>query len=788
MTAHPDIIVIPSSSPEQNWARSVSPCTPERLFDLPPRRSSPISLPSPSELFEILSTKPRAKSPKLQSPLREDVGKANLPITKTKIRSTTAKEKESLPCQKDSISSAPKPKTTRTRKSAKPETTKNKTITGRVAKSTVSKAKIVDTNGDTSIHGSARTPLEEAQTRKNVNLDDLNLEEAIKRRLDWTPPKSSPLFPPDNNDNPTKTDSGFGGLLHDYRYNREKDAADNLASVGEGANPTKRRRIELVERVLQEPNPSKKRERDPLAAVDAAKEPENHKVKPAAKQKKARTITALVTSRYETGETDAAHATRQKFQPSDEQSNTELGDDGTRKKKKTKKATVKSKEPEYIILSPEAVTKTLDNQDLLFGTCSQLETDDHPAFLRETQRAIAASENDPDFNNLLSQASTSVSSKSIASRFTGSKSLWSAATRDSEGFVVQPEILDMTNSPKIRSSHRPVAIEDVGSSQKVSTGSLPKSSERIVPRELGSQKKTSDNSSKIILEKPSSRDHAANPAKQASTQAPEMPRYNGFTDDELRKQIASYGFKSVRGRSKMIALLEKCWQSKNTATTSTAEKESTKTLSTITEETAKKITEKQPATKKPKGTSKPKPSNAAGSQKAKKQNSVLEPSKTRREFFSETAQLPPSTISVEEIADSEEEPEPISTRIQTQSKTATASKTGLNFGTRPTSRSKANSIYLPPTENASSESLELYGQITKAIRSQPRREQPGSTQGPSLTWHEKILLYDPVLVEDLATWLNTEGLGLIGDHREVGAGFVRKWCESKGVCCTYRTK
>jgi hypothetical protein len=201
---------------------------------------------SPSELFEFLSTKPRAKPPKSQSALREDVGKANLPITKTKIRATTSKEKNAPPCQKDSKSSVSKPKTTRSRKSAKPETTKNQTITGRVVKSTVSKTKDIDTNEDTPIDGRARTPPEEAQTRKNVNLDDLNLEEAIKRRLDWTPPKSSPFFPPDNNGNLPKMDSGFGGLLHDYRYNRETGVADNLASVGEKTNPTKRRRIEVI--------------------------------------------------------------------------------------------------------------------------------------------------------------------------------------------------------------------------------------------------------------------------------------------------------------------------------------------------------------------------------------------------------------------------------------------------------------------------------------------------------------------------------------------------------------
>jgi hypothetical protein len=516
-------------------------------------------------------------------------------------------------------------------------------------------------------------------------------------------------------------------------------------------------------------------------AAGAAKEPENRKAKPAARQKKARTITALVTSRYETVEADATRAARQH----DEQLKIESADDGTKKKKKTKKVTAKSKGPEYIILSPDAVTKSLNNQDLLFGTCSQLEADDHPTFLRESQGALAASENYPESNNLLDQVSTSESSKGIASRFTGSKSLWSAAMRNSEGFVVQPEILDMTNSPETRSLNRRVAIEDAGNSQKISTNSIPNSSERIISQESSSQKKENDNTSETRPGRPSSREHAANFTIKASTPAPEMPRYSGFTDDELRKQITSYGFKSVRGRNKMIALLEKCWQSKQTAPTSTAEEERTKTLSTVTEETTGKTTKKQPATKQSGRTSKPKTSTATSSHKAQKQKSVPERSGPPIE---KTTQLPPSTISVEEIADSEEEPEPISSQTQTQLKTSTTGITGITRGTRPGSSSKASSLYTPPTNNASSESIDLSDQITKAIRLQPRRKQPGSIQGPSLTWHEKILLYDPVLLEDLATWLNTEGLGLIGEDREVGAGFLRKWCESKGVCCTYRAK
>lgn len=540
----------------------------------------------------------------------------------------------------------------------------------------------------------------------------------------------------------------------------------------------------LVDRVLQDPNPFKKQDRDPLIAANAAEGSEALKAKPVAKQKKAKTITALVTSRYEAMDAETTCVARQQSQPSDEQFKREPADDGKKKKKqRSKKVPVKPKEPEYIVLSPEAVTKSLNNQDLLFGTCSQLERDDSPTFLRETQRALAASEHFSELDNLLDQTSTSVSSEGIASRFTSSKSLWSAATRNSNGFVVQPEILDMTNSPEIRSSHRRAVIQDMSNSHKVSTESTSSTSERIISRESSTQKKTDDTSSQTRLGRSSSREPIANSTQKASTKAPEMPRYSGFTDDELRKQVTSYGFKPVRGRNKMISLLEKCWQSKQTAPTSTAEERRTKSLDTIAEETTKILTKKQPTKKQLGRTKNATASDTMNSQKTQKLKAVSKQVEARIDSLSEKVRLsPPSAISVEEIADSEEEPEARSTRIQMQSKSSIASRR-----TRPAS-SRASSLCQLPTDKANIESLDLSDQITKAIRSQPRPKQFGSKQGPSLTWHEKILLYDPVILEDLATWLNTEGLGLIGEDREVGAGFVRTWCESKGVCCTYRTK
>ncbi|KAL6253395.1 5'-flap endonuclease [Rhinocladiella similis] len=50
------------------------------------------------------------------------------------------------------------------------------------------------------------------------------------------------------------------------------------------------------------------------------------------------------------------------------------------------------------------------------------------------------------------------------------------------------------------------------------------------------------------------------------------------------------------------------------------------------------------------------------------------------------------------------------------------------------------------------------------------------------TWREKVLMFDPIVLEDLTRWLNTEGFRSIGEDREINPLEVRTWCEENGVC------
>ncbi|KZZ88594.1 Structure-specific endonuclease, subunit SLX4 [Ascosphaera apis ARSEF 7405] len=76
---------------------------------------------------------------------------------------------------------------------------------------------------------------------------------------------------------------------------------------------------------------------------------------------------------------------------------------------------------------------------------------------------------------------------------------------------------------------------------------------------------------------------------------------------------------------------------------------------------------------------------------------------------------------------------------------------------------------------------DLAAQLVRAIQTQPRSS--GFSSANQLTWHEKILLYDPISIDDLTLWLNTGGLDRVGEDREVSSEFVRDWCEHRGICC-----
>lgn len=101
----------------------------------------------------------------------------------------------------------------------------------------------------------------------------------------------------------------------------------------------------------------------------------------------------------------------------------------------------------------------------------------------------------------------------------------------------------------------------------------------------------------------------------------------------------------------------------------------------------------------------------------------------------------------------------------------------------------------------------MFPQIAETIKAAPVSE---DMNAPS--WYEKILLYDPIVLEDLTAWLNAQGLRFEMERLkpktktkgrkkkdappevdeweaveyELKPWMVQKWCEENSVCCLWR--
>lgn len=104
---------------------------------------------------------------------------------------------------------------------------------------------------------------------------------------------------------------------------------------------------------------------------------------------------------------------------------------------------------------------------------------------------------------------------------------------------------------------------------------------------------------------------------------------------------------------------------------------------------------------------------------------------------------------------------------------------------------------------------DLFERITAVVKSAPP-----SNDGNKPSWYEKILLYDPIVLEDITAWLNEQGLRVEARRHKprakkrgrkrkdaepeveevewevreepLQAWMVQKWCQEKSICCLWR--
>jgi hypothetical protein len=322
-------------------------------------------------------------------------------------------------------------------------------------------------------------------------------------------------------------------------------------------------------------------------------------------------------------------------------------------------------------------------------------------------------------------------------------------------------------------------------------------------------------------------DTSASVAASSSDEPPrlQMPVFTGFTTAELSNQIKNYGFKPIKKREKMIEVLQNCWEAKHkpnqpsmtnkVALVDTPDEQIELAkhgdiLSNVHGLAARSVP-RVPKTKipKPKTDEPATPANPSrrkaatkddkNAEKTPKQRKKAEPKTqkprdqpkekvTHRRKAKASALSAEYVIDVSDIEDSAVEKSDKTLRplalgtagVRQGSATQLASLDDTPPAFDPNISSQLYCIHPRPPEEFTPVP-DINSKITEAITNYVAPPSRDHQRNP--TWHEKILMYDPIVLEDLAAWLNTEGLGLVGEDREVGALEVRAWCEMKGVCC-----
>jgi hypothetical protein len=477
--------------------------------------------------------------------------------------------------------------------------------------------------------------------------------------------------------------------------------------------------------------------------------------------------------------------------------------------------------PGIIVLSPETAIKSLDDQDLVFGTCSQLERADSPTLLQETQIALEESEKDASASSSHQTRDRELPQPFSVTNLTHtSRNLWAFAARDSEGLLRDVEVIELLDTPQ---APKTVTLPDGGTNKmdnKHEAQDARNRCDKLLANEAAPYFAP-------CIERPP--DSVTQAVKQTSDECRvakfSMPDYKELADTELVKLIKSNGLKPIKNRKKTIDVLEKCWAAQHGRSNQEEGDDLQSTKLSTQEDTA--MSRPQKAEKKPRkprtaqkkeGPIKPISSELT---KAEANTSTAALSKSSQPatqldnahdnkvctFSDNSVQKPTSFVEIEEIQDSEDELLPPPSQLQTQlfgppreitrelptltipsspgpSRPASSNR-NLN-GASITTATTTNFVTCASLkENTDEELLLEFGDlITRAVRAQPRNGH--SSSRPS--WHEKMLMYDPIYVEDFTAWLNTEGLNLVHEDREVGAGLVRRWCESNGICCCYKIK
>jgi hypothetical protein len=717
-----------------------------------------------------------------------------------------------------------------------------------------------DTNNrDTSIWDIPQSPPPKKKTAPKQRPPDplaqgLELDEAVIRRRDWTPPPADTTIQTPFTDSTEKENQGsvqnadgtFTNLLSNFAYAQSPSVAKASNSTTEVMAATKRRRVELVEIPSNETN-------------SRASSPEKGK----APKKKPRTITDLVTEQYapKVAELDINAVTSDFFSPrtttaitkvplndtpdappkkAPRKRNTLKSSDKADPKPRAKKGSVKAAKSKPVVeklLSPASALMRMNRQDILFGTSSQLALEESPTMIRQLQYAIKESEQDVG----------SYSSLAPPPRFKmqGNRELWAVSARDDEGGILQlmedmrvpepdrtqdfPLLMDGAgderDEPPEGRNEQPDAFMDINdihpdppsaifiSSDLPTPPRPPARASMTKPSEVGSPMKG------VVFEDIDDYQHSP-PSKQNEAEFEDIDNYQ---EPPPSNQNAN-----SQNSNSFVDIEEFDFLPSAQMQASPAMKFRPPTSTNVMDGSPKKR-------------GRPPKSQSAIPSVGKPSTPVLKPIPANRKLEKKAKDLvkerKPSTpprgsvrfIDIEEILDSEDEAleafSPTPPRMCNLPNIVPLPLISLS-PTRSPKPAKAKTK--PPPSNPAIHKIpkshlewtnikpQIYAKVSAHIRSLRPTTDPTKP-----TWHEKILMYTPVVLEDFTLYLNTvpvpairvfkkatlkqvkvynaglKGQGepvvsvtdaedeVLAVEKELESAMVQGWCESLSICCVY---
>lgn len=735
-------------------------------------------------------------------------------------------------------------------------------------------------------------------------IDDgpFDLEPATRRRTDWTPPPGDLRLVDDSSavkelaSSSVALKEASGDLCKSLqeRFGRNEEEHVNGGPSTATDILGKRKHLQMFATTTASEPTSK------------STTPEVSPAKSKVPKKKPRTITDLAMEAYRVA--DEPHSAVVVEAPKQGSIVGYLGGEGVAAesgggKKATKKpakprASRKKPEPKKpILLSPVSAMRQVSHQDFVFGTASQLATEEDPELLRALHEAMKAS-NLPDDDPF---GSSSPVTAELAVRRRGGNKLWVAGARDDDGDLLDIEVIDMTESPAVPnpfatllqdtlptlpkdkekqaspprgSQHVPIELssdfpsfdvtplpkshffttqvadasfttepttpapslrytipasasvtadfdlEPPPSNQEHNT-ILSQSQSVVSPKPVAATK----GKGKVVAKRaaPKAKEQPKLPEQVAEEEATEVageqvamgpppPKYELFTDAQLTKEITSYGFKAVKRRPAMIELLQQCWAHKHKTTfpvssATVATKPPSASVPTpaspgrprgrpkkaVTATETADVVEPVEPVKKPRGRPR---KDATATSPSKPATSKTKTTATSSKTAKSAAAIAPETM---------EPPAPATPKRRKAAAKAVVEIPDSDdsdsdaFGSPMLSPERRDDVFSSPargdlelsiTEDTemslmaaspTTREMEVFDYITKAVKTEPPTR---DVTQPS--WHEKMLMYDPVILEDMAAWLNSGQLGRVGYDGEVAASEVKSWCETKSVCCLWR--